>query len=323
MSSAFSSDCTPTDKNSVRSQPVVTRLADVEPQAVEWLWPGRVAIGKLTLLAGDPGLGKSFVTLDMASRVSRGAAWPDDSSASQPAGGVVLISAEDDLADTIRPRLDVHHADVSKIVALEAVTFSDALGNVRREVDLTTDLGHIECAIDAAGDCRLVVIDPVSAFLGGTDSHKNAEVRSVLARLSDLAEQKRVAVVAVTHLRKGEGAAIYRAMGSLAFVAAARAAWAVVKDQDDPQKRLLLPMKNNLAPDVDGLAYRIEASDWGDSPSVSIENAEESRYRISQETGIDPASLCRFVAGQTGLSNENIDRLGEYLGLEIVKQKGK
>ncbi len=86
--------------------PATVRIADVEPQVVEWLWPGRLAIGKVTLLAGDPGLGKSLLMLDIAARVSRGVAWPDAPGFSQPAGGVVLLSAEDDIADTIRPRLD-------------------------------------------------------------------------------------------------------------------------------------------------------------------------------------------------------------------------
>jgi hypothetical protein len=93
-----------TDENHI-GRPILLRLNTVEPESIQWLWPGRVAIGKLTLLAGDPGLGKSLVTLDMAARVSQGAAWPDTDEPTAP-GGVVLLSAEDDPADTIRPRLD-------------------------------------------------------------------------------------------------------------------------------------------------------------------------------------------------------------------------
>ena len=81
--------------------PVLIRLAEVEPEPIRWLWPGRIALGKLTLLAGDPGLGKSLITIDLAARVSTGAAWPDTPSEPNPTGGVVLLSAEDDLADTI------------------------------------------------------------------------------------------------------------------------------------------------------------------------------------------------------------------------------
>jgi len=96
----------PLDPTDVRGGPVLVRLADVEPEELAWLWPGRIPLGKLTLLAGDPGLGKSMLTLDIAARVSRGASWPDSPIARSESGSVILLSAEDDIADTIRPRLD-------------------------------------------------------------------------------------------------------------------------------------------------------------------------------------------------------------------------
>lgn len=254
--------------------PVIVRLSDVKPEPVAWLWPGRIALGKLTLIAGDPGLGKSFLTLDMAARVSTGAGWPDRRGESFAPGGVVLLSAEDGVADTIRPRLDAAGADVSRIVALEAVR---AVGDHGREsaraFDLSRDLPAMESAIRSVEGCRLVVIDPVTAYLGGVDSHKNAEIRGLLAPLGAIAERHRVAVVAVTHLNKsGGGPAIYRAMGSLAFAAAARAAWVVSKDKDDPRRRLLLPIKNNIAPDTGGLAYRIEPLGVDGCPAVAWES---------------------------------------------------
>lgn len=256
--------------------PVILRLSDVKPEPVAWLWPGRFALGKLTLIAGDPGLGKSFLTLDMASRVSTGAGWPDRRGERVTPGGVVLLSAEDAIADTIRPRLDAAGADVSRIVALEAIrSVGDNGRELARAFDLSRDLPALETAIrsvEGAGGCRLVVIDPVTAYLGGVDSHKNAEIRGLLAPLGAIAERHRVAVVAVTHLNKsGGGPAIYRAMGSLAFAAAARAAWAVSKDKDDPRRRLLLPIKNNIAPDTGGLAYRIEPLGVDGCPAVAWE----------------------------------------------------
>lgn len=253
--------------------PVIVRLSDVKPEPVAWLWPGRIALGKLTLIAGDPGLGKSFVTLDMAARVSRGLAWPDAPGVATTPGGVVLLSAEDGVADTIRPRLDAAGADVARIVALEAIrSIGDNGRESARAFDLSRDLRALEEAIRSAEDCRLVVIDPVTAYLGSADSHKNAEIRGVLAPLGAIAERHRVAMVAVTHLNKsGGGQAIYRAMGSLAFAAAARAAWMVSKDNDDPRRRLLLPIKNNIAPDTGGLGYRIEPLGVGGCPVVAWE----------------------------------------------------
>lgn len=245
----------------VASEAIVHRMSDVEPEQLEWLWPNRIPLGKLTLLAGDPGLGKSFVTCDIAARISSGRAWPDDSAWEQPVGSVAMFNCEDGLRDTIRPRLDRAGADVSKIVAIEGVKVHDIdSGESRmRGFSLANDLPRLERVVSDLADCRLIVIDPVSAYCGDADSHKNAEVRALLAPLAELAERFRVAVLMVTHLAKGTGSkAIYRSMGSLAFAAAARAVWHVAKSPDDEARRLILPAKMNLAPDPTGLAYRIE-----------------------------------------------------------------
>lgn len=254
----------------ISGAPVIVRLSDVIPESVSWLWPGRIALGKLTVIAGDPGLGKSFLTLDIAARVSRGSEWPDAPGITTTPGGVVLLSAEDGVADTIRPRLDAASADVDRIVALEAIrSVGDNGREAARSFDLSRDLLALESAIQSVEGCRLVVIDPVTAYLGGVDSHKNAEIRGLLAPLGAIAERHGVAVVAVTHLNKANGGpAIYRTMGSLAFTAAARTALAVSKDKDDPRRRLLLPIKNNIALDTGGLAYRIEPLGVADRPVV-------------------------------------------------------
>lgn len=255
----------PAVRNTPASQkpsPVLVRLSDVRPELVCWLWPGRIALGKLTLLCGDPGLGKSFVTLDLAARVSSGSPWPDLPLLPNTSGSVVLLSAEDDLADTIRPRLDAAGADVSQVVSIQAVRRTRGDGVTQEDYfDLTEDLPALEQAIQRTGGCRLVIIDPLTAYLGKTDSHNNAEVRAVLAKLFDLAARQKVAVLAVTHLNKANTLpAIYRAMGSLAFVAAARAVWAVVRDDEDEtgRRRLFVPVKNNLGADDTGLAYSLE-----------------------------------------------------------------
>lgn len=242
--------------------PVLVRVADVQPELVRWLWPGRIALGKLTLLCGDPGLGKSFITLDLAARTSTGSVWPDIPLLKNAPSGVVLLSAEDDLADTIRPRLDAAGANATQIVALQAVRRLRPDGKTEEAYfDLTQDLPALEAAIQKSSECRLVVIDPLTAYLGKIDGHKNAEVRAILARLFELAARHKVAVLAVTHLNKASTLpAIYRAMGSLAFVAAARAVWAVVRDEDDEsgRRRLFVPVKNNLGADETGLAYALE-----------------------------------------------------------------
>lgn len=274
--------------------PILKRLADVSPEPIDWLWPGRIALGKLTLIPGDPGLGKSFLSLDLASRVTRGTKWPDSSDCA-PQGSVVLLSAEDDAADTIRPRLDAAGADVSRVFALSAIAGRDADGPYERPPDLGRDIAEIGKAIDTVPDCKLVIVDPISAYMGGADSHKDAEVRSVLAPLATLAAQRKVAVVCVTHLRKGEGQAIHRSMGSVAFAAAARAVWTVVRDRTEEAKRLFLCVKNNLGNDHTGLAFTLTTGlspgtvphiEWYSGPVTM--SADEAMAPEPRQRGPDP-----------------------------------
>ncbi len=255
------------------AEAIVVRLCDVEEQEVEWLWPNRIPLGKLTLLAGDPGLGKSFVTVDMAARVSTGAGWPDCYSQNQPIGSVIMFNCEDDIADTVLPRLKRAGGDPSKVIALQGVTMIDAETGHRRQrgFSLDADLPKLIEVLEENRDVRLVVIDPVSAYCGATDSHKNADIRAMLAPMADMASKYRVAIVMVTHLSKGSGGkAVYRAMGSLAFAAAARAVWHVAKDHDDDKRRLILLAKINISEESTGLAYRLQdgAVCWEETPIV-------------------------------------------------------
>jgi hypothetical protein len=218
----------------------------------------------LTLLLGDPGLGKSFLTLYMAAEVSTGGTWPDSETPenSAPKGSVVILTAEDDLAHVVRPRLDALEADVTKIDALEGVKIKDEENREHSEYfNLQRDLPALQQAVQSQRDTKLVVIDPLSAYLGGRiDSHKDADVRSVLRPLVELAEKCGVAVIGVTHLNKNaSGKAVYRAMGSLAFLAAARTCWLVTTDPNDPdsKRRLLTPAKHNVLIEPTGLAFEI------------------------------------------------------------------
>ena len=299
----------------LRGGPVLVRLSDVQPESVEWLWPGRFAMGKLSLLVGDPGRGKSFITIDMAARVSTGRPWTDALDQPNPAGGVVLLSAEDDVADTIRPRLDAAEADCERIVALQAIAepSDDGEGLARRTFNLMRDLRALERAIDAVPGCRLVVVDPVSSYLGGVDSHKNSEVRVALAGLAELAARRHVAVVAVTHLNKASNTpAMYRAMGSLAFVAASRSSWVVCDSRGEPGQRLMLPLKNNLAPEIGGLAYRLQPV--GESAAVHWEAG-----RVDDDVN-DALTPARTEAPDSALG-EAIDWLREQLSEGAVATK--
>jgi hypothetical protein len=234
--------------------PVMVRLADVQPESVTWLWPGRIARGKLTLLVGDPGVGKSMLTIDLTARISRETTFPDGPQA--PGGNVIILTAEDGVADTVRPRLDAMEGDPSRVFVLTGIRAAG--DSVPGHFQLTTDLPHLERTI-TEHQAVLVVIDPLSAYMGEKDTYKDAEVRRVLGPLSMMAERTGVAVVGIMHLSKNEQRkALYRALNSIAFVAAARAVFVVAEDPDTEGRILFLPLKMNLAPKPPGLAYRLD-----------------------------------------------------------------
>jgi hypothetical protein len=244
---------------SEQKRSVVLRcFADIAPEPLTWLWPGRIPRGKLTLLIGDPGQGKSLVTVDIASRVTCEKPFPDG--AACESGEVILLSAEDDPADTIRPRLDAAGADVSRVHVLEAVRIRLGDGELaEKSFNLETDLAVLEETLRKYPGVRLIVIDPISAYLGGVDSHRDAEVRGLLAPLTTLAARYHVAILGIAHLPKSRQRAVHSVIGSIGFAAAARAVWAVATDMDDPDRRLMLPVKQNLAANTGGLAFRVEA----------------------------------------------------------------
>ena len=228
--------------------------SEVGLEPVSWIWKGRIARGKHTCIAGEPGTGKSQLSMSIAATVTIGGTWPCGEGVS-PQGSVLILSAEDGAADTIAPRLYAAEADLGSVYIIKSVME----GADRRTFNLQHDLALLEAECKRIGDVALIIIDPVSSYLGKTDSHKNAEVRGVLEPIGEFAERMDVAILSITHFSKaGVGSAtkaLHRFIGSIAFVGAPRIALAVLEEDG---RRLLLHAKNNLAPAPRGLAYSIE-----------------------------------------------------------------
>jgi hypothetical protein len=252
---------------------VSSRAADITPESVRWLWSGRLARGKHTCVAGEPGTGKSQLSIAIIAALTTGGDWPCGEGRA-PLGSVVILSAEDGAADTIVPRLMAAGANLDLVHIVSGVNDKG-----RRSFNLQSDIELLERKITEVGDVVLVIIDPVSSYLGKTDSHKNSEVRGVLEPLSDMADRTRTAVLTITHFSKGGAGnttkALHRFIGSIAFTGAPRAAFAVIDDAENEGRKLFLHAKNNLAAPPQGLAFRLEQTIVGDSIVAS---------RISWET---------------------------------------
>ena len=319
---------------------LVVTLSDVEPEEVEFIWPGRIPRGKLTMCVGDPGVGKSFLSTDVAARVTRGERWPD-SDQNAPQGDVVILSAEDGVADTIRPRCEAAGADLARVHVVTAVC---ACGdNKERHFDLTQDLQRLRYLVDRKR-AILVVIDPLSAYLGETNTHRDATVRAVLAPVARMAAETGVAVLAVAHLNKNSATrSVYRTGGSIAFTASARSVLAVGFDPDerDKQRRVMVPVKFNLGKPAPGIGFSITGcrvvydgrpvevdSDTllgdptpggqGDSSKPAREEAQEFLKAVLSE-GPRAAAEVLGEAKKAGLTESTMRRAAKELG--VAKRK--
>ncbi len=266
---------------------VVTRMDQVESQVVEWIWPGRIPAGKLSMIVGDPSAGKSMLVVDVAARISNGAAWPDAPTEPGIVGDVLLLNDEDGLADTIRPRLDAASAKALRIHHIGANRRrTDSGAIIDQPVRLDADLQLLEEELAKIDNPRLIVVDPINAYMAGVDAHKDVDIRSLLMPLAQLAERTGVAILAICHLRKSAGKAIHSVLGSIGYVGVARVVWLVATDRDEPERRLFLPVKNNLAQLGRGLAYRIVAPHG--APHIEWEPAP-IEARADDYTGGDDA----------------------------------
>ncbi len=337
-------EAAPMADESQRPGPVLMSMANVSPVALQWLWPNRIPAARITLIVGRPGEGKSFVTMDAAARISTGTPWPDGTDC--PLGDTILITAEDDPGDTIRPRLDEHGADVNRVHVLRMKRVVGEDGKPAEVPFTLADIVTLRQALRQVPECKLIVVDPIGSFLGAkVDAHRDNEVRSILSPIAALAEASGAAVVMVAHRRKSGGdTADDTALGSRAFTGIARAVWHITREKGNPKRRLFLAGKCNLAAEQTGLAFTIMGDPIGrvvwESGAVHI-RADEAMQAEHETTGPDPVDRKKAeewvsellasgpVASQTvkeeakreGMSWRTVRRAADCLGVKRYKLK--
>ena len=250
-------------RNGKVPQVIGTRASEVVTRPVEWLWDKRIPKGKLTMFDGDPDVGKSVVTMDLAARVSTGRTFPDG--APCETGNVLIVNVEDAKDDTIVPRLKAHGANLERIVVIDGMPDESGAGGTRL-LDLPGDVESLKAAVENY-EAVLLIIDPVLTMLGG-DMTKDGDARKALAPLRDMAEETGVTVVAVRHLNKNVSlSAIQRGGGNMGLIGVARAGAFFAHHPEEDGLRVMAPHKSNLAEKKQpSLQYVIKG--WAVDPNI-------------------------------------------------------
>lgn len=261
-------------------RPVSIRLADVEAEDVQWLWPGRIPLRKVAIIDGDPDLGKSTLALDLAARVTTGSRMPDETTSDLDGpADVILISIEDGAADTIRPRADAAGADVRRVHLLNDIEIIDDKVLTKivpwvmpRDLDMLRDLVESTSA-------KLIILDPLVGVVDASvHLHNDQETRAALRPLAAMADEMGFAVIALRHINKGGGQnAKHRGGGSIAIIGAARSGLLVGLDPDDEtgETKVIATTKHNLSKAVASLKYRL-VSDHENPTVAKVEWLGES-----------------------------------------------
>ena len=328
------------DQNGV----VLIRGSDIKPEPISWLWRDWLALGKLHLLAGAPGQGKTTLALAMTATVTVGGRWPDG--APCDSGNVLIWSGEDDPADTLLPRLIGMGADCDRVFFIKAA-------RVDGEVvpfDPSRDMVQLNAAAARIGNVKLLVVDPIVSAVSG-DSHKNTEVRRAMQPLVDLASQLHAVALGITHLSKGSAGRdpTERVTGSIAFTAVVRVVLlaAKMKGNHGEDKRILVRSKSNIGPDDGGFEYHIDQTEplpgitasvvtWGQAVNgtardllaeAEAEFEEGTSAKDSAEdflrdllTGPTPTKTVQTEAKDAGHAWATVRRASDALG--VIKKKG-
>ena len=300
------------------------RLSQVEAQQVKWLWYPFIPYGKLTIIQGDPGDGKSTFILNIAAVLSKGEGFDDAMESGKPAN-VIYQTAEDGLVDTVKPRLESAGADCSRISIID---------ESEKSVSMTDD--RLEQAI-VKENAKLLILDPIQAYLGGsTDMNRANEARDITKKLGSIAERTGCAIVLIGHMNKGSGAkAAYRGMGSIDFFAVARSVLLVGRVEGEPNIRAVVQIKNNLAqfghPKAFELSengfkwlgdYEITADEvlGGIAPKANkLEQAKQLLRELADGSNAVQSNEIFDMADEQGISKRTLENAKKELGIRAKK----
>ena len=309
----------------IKTELKLIKLSEIESQEIEWLWYPFIPYGKITIIQGDPGDGKTTMILNLAAKLSKGETIDEGVDSKEPMV-VIYQTAEDGLADTVRPRLEKAEANCENVVVID-----------ESEKSLTMIDERIEEAIIRT-KARLLILDPIQGYLGNkVDINRANEVREMTKKIGLLAEKYKCAIVFVGHMNKGGGSkAAYRGMGSVDFFAVARSVLLVGRIEGEPELRAVVQIKNNLAPFGNSKAfalvedgfywkgdYNITADEvlGGVAPKTSkLEKAKMLLKEVALTQSTISSKEIIQLAEEEGISKRTLENVKTELGIRAKKQ---
>ena len=294
-------------------------MQDIEVEAISWLWYPFIPYGKVTIIQGDPGEGKTTLVLQIIARLTKGESIINENA--NPPINVIYQTAEDGLADTIKPRLLAANADCSKVLVIDD-----------KDMPLTMRDERLEQAIIET-NAKLVVLDPIQGFLGAdVDMHRANEIRPIMKHIAELAEKYKCAVILIGHMNKcSVGKSAYRGLGSIDFQAAARSVLIVGRIKDEPEIRVVCQTKSSLAPEAKAFAFRLSDEngfEWIGEYDITADDllsgtAKGTKKQAAMDflekvlaDGQMPQSVIMELAKQKGISEKTLRNAKEELGVK-------
>lgn len=299
-------------------------MSEIESEEVSWLWYPFIPYGKLTIVQGDPGDGKTTFVLNVAAKLSKGEALDEAMKCEEPIH-IIYQTAEDGLADTVKPRLEKAGADCTRISVIDESDKSLSMADERLEEALQRT------------NAKLLILDPIQAYLGGgMDMNRANEARDMTKRLGVLAEKYKCAIVLIGHMNKAAGnKAAYRGMGSIDFYAVARSVLLVGRIEGEPELRALVQIKNNLAAFGHSKAFRLSENgfEWigdyeitadevlgGIAPKTNkMEQAKELLRELAEAKNMLPSNEIIELAKQENISKRTLENTKKELGIRAKK----